>query len=55
MAKAKEHLTLTRILETAFESGPDYFVVLNTDLKVRDAGATFRAAAGMLCGVGEPG
>lgn len=47
MAKAKENLTLTRILETAFESGPEYFVVLDPDLRIRDAGGTFREATGM--------
>jgi diguanylate cyclase (GGDEF)-like protein len=46
MAKAKENLTLTRILETVFESTPEYFVVLDLDLRIRDAGATFREATG---------
>lgn len=47
MAKAKESLTLTRILETVFESSPEYFVVLDPDLGIRNAGATFREATGM--------
>jgi len=47
MAKPKQNLTLPWILETLFENGPEYFVVLDLDLGVRDAGATFREATGM--------
>ena len=49
MAKRKSDSTpsLDGILKKLFEEAPEYFVVLDTDLKITEAGAIFRAATGL--------
>jgi len=46
MAKRKSD-SLGVILEKLFEEAPEYFVVLDTDLKITEAGAAFRSATGL--------